>query len=244
MNSELITKISSLKEKSGHFSVLYVEDEEELRIGVSAFLSKVFTCFDVAVDGQDGLDKYLKKKYDIVITDIQMPRMNGIEMISNIRKSNMNQEIIVVSAYTDSDHLTQSIKLDVTGYIIKPVNFMQILHVLEKSIYKLTAFRENELYKTRLESMVEERTKSILELKHQQAQNYKHAIHSLVKMIEARDTYTGGHSERVAIYSRDIAIAMGLDEEQCNLIYEAGILHDVGKIITPDAILLKPSKLT
>ena len=63
-------------------------------------------------------------------------------------------------------------------------------------------------------------------------------------MIDGRDTYTGGHSERVAIYSRDIACAMGFDKKECDLIYEAGILHDIGKIITPDTILLKPGKLS
>lgn len=91
--------------------------------------------------------------------------------------------------------------------------------------------------------MVAERTEKVLLLQDQQAANYDHAIHSLVKMIEGRDTYTGGHSERVALYSRKIAEAMGCDEESCNLIYQAGILHDVGKITTPDAILLKPGKL-
>jgi putative nucleotidyltransferase with HDIG domain len=63
-------------------------------------------------------------------------------------------------------------------------------------------------------------------------------------MIEDRDTYTGGHSERVATYSKDIAEEMGMSKEECQLIYQAGILHDIGKIITPDSILLKPGKLT
>jgi putative nucleotidyltransferase with HDIG domain len=170
--------------------------------------------------------------------------MSGIEMIKKIREIDERQEIIVISAYTDSEYLTKSIELNVTGYIIKPIEFMQILQMLEQSIYKLTAFRENELYKQNLESMVEERTKTVLDLQLQQVQNYQHAIHSLVKMIEARDTYTGGHSERVAKYSKDIAKAMGLSKQECNIIYESGILHDIGKIITPDSILLKPNKLT
>lgn len=244
MVDKLKSKIESLREKAGYFSILYVEDEAELREGIHAFLSKIFTDIDTAQNGKEGFEKYVLKKYDIVLTDIQMPKMNGIEMIRKIREIDDKQEIIVISAYTDSEYLTQSIQLNVTGYIIKPIEFMQILQMLDQSIYKLTALRENEIYKEKLESMVEERTKTVLDLQYQQVQNYQHAIHSLVKMIEARDSYTGGHSERVAKYSRDIAKAMGLSKQECNTIYESGILHDIGKIITPDSILLKPNKLT
>jgi putative nucleotidyltransferase with HDIG domain len=244
MLDNLQSKIALLKEKAGYFSILYVEDEPELREGITQFLGKIFTDIDTAQNGKEGLEKYTLKKHDIVITDIQMPKMSGLEMIKKIRKIDQRQEIIVISAYTESEYLTQSIELNVTGYIIKPIEFIQILQILEQSIYKLTAFRENEIYKKNLESMVEQRTKTVLDLQHQQVQNYQHAIHSLVKMIEARDSYTGGHSERVAKYSKDIAREMGLSEEECNTIYEAGILHDIGKIITPDAILLKPTKLT
>ncbi|MDA3908398.1 MAG: response regulator [Sulfurimonas sp.] len=244
MLDKLKTKIALLKEKAGHFSVLYVEDEQILREGISTFLSNIFTKLDTAPDGAEGLKKYTQNKYDILITDIQMPNMDGIEMIRNIKEINEKQEIIVISAYTDSEYLTQCIGLGVTGYIVKPVEFPQILKILWQSVDKLSAFRENEIYKEELEVMVEERTQDVLKLQHEQVQNYQHAIHSLVKMIEARDTYTGGHSERVAQYSKDIAEAMGLSTQECNMIFEAGILHDIGKIITPDAILLKPNQLT
>ncbi|WP_373034830.1 HD domain-containing phosphohydrolase [Sulfurimonas sp.] len=244
MIDKLKSKIASLKEKAGYFSVLYVEDEAELREGIRSFLSKIFTDLDTAQNGKEGFEKYILKKYDIVLTDIQMPKMNGLEMIKKIREIDETQEIIVISAYTDAEYLTESIQLNVTGYIIKPIEFMQILQMLEQSVYKLSALRENEIYKEKLESMVEERTKTVLDLQRQQLLNYNHAIHSLVKMIEARDTYTGGHSERVALYSKKIAKAMKLSEQECNMIYESGILHDIGKIITPDAILLKPNRLT
>ncbi|WP_372998277.1 HD domain-containing phosphohydrolase [Sulfurimonas sp.] len=244
MQDKLKTKIASLKEKAGHFSILYVEDEQVLRDGITTFLNKIFTNIDTAVDGEEGLKKYTQNQYDIVITDIQMPKMDGLEMISKIKEINEKQEIIVVSAYTDSEFLTNSIQLGVTGYIVKPIDFSQILKMLNQSVDKLSAFHENEMYKSDLEAMVEERTQTILNLQHEQVQNYQHAIHSLVKMIEARDTYTGGHSERVAAYSKDIAEEMGLSPEECIMIYESGILHDIGKIITPDAILLKPNQLT
>lgn len=236
--------LENIKKLASKFSILYIEDEQILRDKVSRFLSKVFNQVDTASDGEEGLKKYLKRSYDIVITDILMPKMDGIALTRKIREQSKDQEIIVLSAYTDFTYLTQSIELNVTGYIIKPVQFTQMLNVLELSIIKLTAFRENEMYKTRLEEMVAERTKTVLELQNKVIDNYKDVINSLVEMIESRDTYTGGHSERVATYSRDIAKAMGFSQEECDLIYQAGILHDIGKVITPDSILLKPGKLT
>ncbi|WP_294960963.1 HD domain-containing phosphohydrolase [Sulfurimonas sp.] len=244
MLDKIKTKINLLKEKAGNLSVLYVEDELELRQGISSFLNKIFTNIDTASNGLEGLEKYTNKEYDIVITDIQMPKMNGLEMIKKIKEIKKQQEIIVVSAYTDSIYFTESISLGVTGYIIKPIDFPQILKMLDQSIYKLSAFRENEMYKVNLETMVKERTQTILTLQNEKIQNYQHAIQSLVKMMEARDTYTGGHSQRVAEYSKDIAQVMGLTLAECNMIYESGILHDIGKIVTPDAILLKPNSLT
>lgn len=237
-------KVEELKEKAKGFSLLYVEDEEGLRERGSQFFKKIFDHVDTAVNGEDALEKYLKGTYDIVLTDMLMPKMNGMELIQNIRRHNEKQEIIILSADTDSKILSECIELSVTGYLIKPIDFNQVISVFNLSIEKLSAFRENEMYKTQLESMVTERTEKVLHLQDQMASNYDHAIHSLVKMIEGRDTYTGGHSERVATYSKMIAEAMGCGKEESDLIYQAGILHDVGKITTPDAILLKPGKLT
>jgi putative nucleotidyltransferase with HDIG domain len=241
---DLKKKVDSLKEKAKFFSILYVEDEAGLREKVILFLSKIFKHVETASDGAEALDKYLHNTYDIVITDMLMPKMNGLELIQAIRQHNEKQEIIVLSADTGSDILSQCIQYGVTGYMIKPIDFNQVLTLLSLSIDKLSVFRENEMYKTQLESMVTERTQKVLFLQNQLVSNYDHAIRSLVKMIEGRDTYTGGHSERVALYSKKIAEAMGCVSEECDLIYQAGILHDVGKIITPDAILLKPGKLS
>lgn len=243
MNSELQEEIEHLKKRASHFTILYIEDEEDIRVKTAAFLKKIFDRVDTASNGEDGLNKYRLSHYDIIITDIKMPIMNGIEFIRTIRSANEHQEIIVISAHADPEYLTESIQLAVSGYIIKPVNFNQIIRTLEQTIYKLSLYYENEMYKTRLESMVEERTEKILHLQQQLSDNYQQTIRSLIKMIEGRDTYTGGHSERVAAYSKSIAEAMGMTPQECDLIYQAGILHDVGKIITPDAILLKPGKL-
>ncbi|WP_331774136.1 HD domain-containing phosphohydrolase [Sulfurospirillum sp. 1612] len=244
MKNNITANIKSLIEKAKNLEILYVEDEKDLREKTAAFFRKIFTHIDIAIDGKDGLEKYQSQHYDLIITDILMPKMNGIEFIRNIRKQNEKQEIIIISAYTELSYLMESIRLGVTGYLIKPLNFEDTLKIIEQSLDKLQAFHDVEMYRTKLETIVEQRTKEVVELQRQQTINYQYAVKSFVKMMERRDTYTSGHSERVAQYSKDIAKELGCTKEECQLIYQAGILHDIGKIMTPDSILLKPGKLT
>ena len=134
-NTPLLIKL--LKEKSKKMSALYVEDEEDLRISTASFLRKLFQNVETAVDGKDAFDKYLHNKYDIVITDISMPNMNGLELISNIRKINLYQEIIIMTAHTESKYTNQINTANVAGIIYKPVDINQMLEILSISCDRL-----------------------------------------------------------------------------------------------------------
>jgi putative nucleotidyltransferase with HDIG domain len=215
-----------------------------IRSGVATYLNKLFSDVVSAENGLEALEYYKRGDYDIVITDIQMPQMDGLEMLAQIKRINPEQETIVVSAYSDASYFTDAIRLQVSGYIIKPINFIQLNETLYRSLTRLVMIKENREYKENLEEMVARRTRENLRLETEKYENFEQTLQSLVQMIEGRDTYTGGHSQRVAEYSRLIAKEMGLQAAECDLIYRAGILHDIGKIATPDMILLKPGKLT
>jgi len=238
-----MTDIKALKSLARDFKILYVEDEPELRNAIGIYLQKIFNNVDTAENGKEGLKKYQKHHYDIVITDIQMPYMNGLEMIAEIKVLDTEQEIIIISAYAEPSYFLDAIRLGINGYIIKPVNYEQMNMTLYKSVRKLTQFRENIMYKAHLEEMVEARTKALMVLEEEKIRNFEKTLLSFVEMIEERDTYTGGHSQRVANYSKLIAQKMGRSDEECDLLYQAGILHDIGKVVTPDNVLLKPGKL-
>ncbi len=132
MNNDMKINLNVLKEKSKNLTVLYIEDEENLRTTTAFLLNKLFQNVDVAVDGKEGLDKYNAGKYDLIITDLSMPNMNGDELIANIRKVNLAQEIIIMSAYTDKVK-----EFDISGYIYKPVDLNQMLEVINCSVEKL-----------------------------------------------------------------------------------------------------------
>ncbi len=137
MINDINITIKLLKEKAKKVSVLYVEDEEVLRNKTGSMLSKLFKKVELAADGIEGLDKYICNKYDIVITDISMPKMNGLELISHIHKANPHQEIIIMSAYTESEYTDQINTANVTGYIYKPVEMNQMFEVLNNSLDRL-----------------------------------------------------------------------------------------------------------
>lgn len=238
-----MVNIKDLRVVAKGLSVLYVEDEEALRNSVLSYLRKIFTNVFAATNGLDGLKAYEKHSYNLVITDIQMPHMDGLEMISKIKSINPNQEIIITSAYSQQNYFLDAIRLGVSDYIIKPINREQMNQVFYKSASKLSRFKENIEYKLHLEEMVRERTYEVVTLENEKAETFEKIILAFVEMIEDRDTYTAGHSERVAKYSKLIAQKMGKSDEECELLYRAGILHDIGKIATPDTILLKPGKL-
>ncbi|MCX6077523.1 MAG: response regulator [Campylobacterales bacterium] len=235
--------VQELKNISKNISIIYAEDEDKLREKFEKYLSNFFEDIRAVSDGQKALDVYKERACDIVITDIRMPNLNGIDLIKKIKEINPAQDIIITSAYTESDYLIDSIKLGVGSYIVKPFQNDQMLDTLYQLVSKINETKENRLYHQHLEELVEKEIKKREAIQIEQIDNYEQTLIALIDLIERRDSYTAGHSQRVADYSRMIAKEMKYSDEDCNLIYRAGILHDIGKVATPDSILLKPGKL-
>jgi putative nucleotidyltransferase with HDIG domain len=238
-----MNQLKQLKALAQTLKVLYVEDDALIREQMTAYLQNLFAKVVTAKDGKEGLNAYKKESFDIVVTDLSMPVMNGIDMIAAIREINKDQALLITTAHSESSYMIEAIKLGVDGYVLKPFNYEQLNYELFKISEKLDKFKENEEYKRNLQRMVEQKTAELSALIHFQKDNYEKTLLSMVEMIEQRDTYTAGHSERVAKYSKMIAQAMNYDDEVCEKVYRAGILHDIGKIATPDVVLLKPQKL-
>jgi len=120
-------------------NVLYIEDELDVLENISHILSQFFHIFYKASCAESGLEIYSKKQIDIIIVDIELPKMNGIEFIRKIRENNKNIPIIVISAYTKTDYLLESIELKLEQYILKPFTTTKIhklLHTLNEYFIK------------------------------------------------------------------------------------------------------------
>jgi len=233
-----------LKELCSQRSVLYVEDEETLRLALGKYLEKFFEKIVLAEDGIDGLEKYSQEDYDLVITDISMPKKDGMSMAEDIKAINPKQELMIISAYSEAEYFLEAIRIGVDGFILKPVEFSQLNTELLKIMTKIEMVKQLDAYNSSLQVMVEEKTQREHVLELEKIKNQKKAMLSLVDLIEKRDSYTAGHSIRVANYCKIIAEKMGYAKNQCELLYEAGTLHDIGKIGIPDTVLLKPGKFS
>ncbi|MBP1680444.1 MAG: putative cyclic di-GMP phosphodiesterase [Proteobacteria bacterium] len=126
-------------------TLLYIEDDPQAREAANSLFSEFFDDVIVGFDGEDGARLYAShhNKIDLVITDITMPRMNGIEMIQNIRQINPEVAIIVLSAHNEISFLTQTIEAGVDGYLLKPLNVTQLIRTIGKVVEKLHLRYEN-----------------------------------------------------------------------------------------------------
>jgi DNA-binding response OmpR family regulator len=119
-------------EQLNNYNILYAEDDAGVRKNVSEMLSLLFKEVYIAKDGQEAYELFLENDVDIVITDIKMPYIDGIELAKKIRKENENVAIIIVSAYTEVDYMLEAIDLSLIKYIVKPITETKLLEALEK----------------------------------------------------------------------------------------------------------------
>ena len=129
MNQEKIIEIVNNSKK---LSVLYVEDNDDVRMQTNKMLSIFFEKIDLAINGSIAYKLFEENHYDLVITDIKMPEIDGMLLIKMIRNLNRNIPILILSAHDDKDYLLKSIDYNVEGYILKPYNINQIADTLEK----------------------------------------------------------------------------------------------------------------
>jgi len=195
--------------------VLYVEDDYALRTSTYELLDMVFDNIEFAENGEVGLEKFKNGDFHLVITDINMPIMNGIEMIKGIKTINDSSSIVVTSAHDDSSYLLDLIHLGVDNFILKP-------------------FTGDTLFLT-------EKLLNALKIIHDLSDEI---VLRLSAAAEYRDVDTGEHIKRLGFYAEFFAKELGMDEEFIEEIKFAAPLHDIGKIGIPDNILLKKGKLT
>ncbi|QFR49163.1 response regulator [Sulfurimonas lithotrophica] len=145
-------KILKLKKMGQYIKILYVEDDKSVSEQFYRFLKKIFSNVYTASNGIDALKLYKKSSYDIVITDIEMPHMDGIEMIEKIRDINEEQAIVVTSAYNNSQYLLKLIDNRIDKFILKPFNNNNIFKVISKLVIQIYKEKKLEQKEVKLKS--------------------------------------------------------------------------------------------
>jgi len=131
--------LEEIIQASKKMKLLYVEDNKEARTSTATVLKELFDVVIIAVDGEDGVSKFNENAIDLIITDISMPKCNGLDMIEIIKKQNKHISTLLLSAYTEIEYFKRSIELGVDGYLFKPLDMNQFLNAIHKVIAKVSA---------------------------------------------------------------------------------------------------------
>lgn len=219
--------------------ILVVDDEEFLRSIVRERLEIAGYSVEEAPNGKEALAMAANGRgpYDVLLTDVRMPVMDGIALLSEVAKRCPGTAGIVMSANAELDTAVQALKMGACDYITKPFNFDVLLITIENALRKKDLERQVEDYRANLEKKVGEQTEIINSM-------YVRSIDAMIKALEAKDFYTRGHSQRVTQYSLAIATELGVTGQELVDLHRAAVLHDLGKIGVREAVLNKPGKLT
>jgi len=123
-----------IKDMLKNFTILYVDDEDMVRKNAVEFLSRISSKVYEAKDGKEAVSMWKEYKPDIIITDINMPKLNGIDMASYIRSHDKDVQIIIATAHSDTEYLLKAVELQLVKYIIKPITKDKLTNALEKSM--------------------------------------------------------------------------------------------------------------
>ncbi len=203
------TKLEELVGITSSMRILYAEDDFQLRENTTGVLSDLFLKVDEASDGQEAWEMYQHNisAYDIIITDLNMPHMNGIELIKHIQVINPLQAIVIISAHNETEYFLESIRNSVMGYILKPIDFEQLIGSLYKTASIVKDRKENVEYKENLQRLVEEKT-------HELSQTYEKMhdfltidtitqLQNATMLYHCLDTFPKNHELTVMLYNID-----------------------------------------
>ena len=230
--------------KKNEGSIFVVDDDQYVLESVSALLKEYGYSISTCSNGGDAVAMFLKNNFDVVLTDIKMPVMSGIEFLGKIRETNKDIPVIMMTAYTGIDAAVAAIKNGAFDFIIKPYKPEYLLHSIEKAIKYNGLLQIEKNYKKMLEDTVQTRTKELADALVMVRSMTSEVIRRLTAVAEYRDTDTGAHIKRVGLYSNKIAEALDMPMDFIEAITFTSSMHDIGKIGIPDNILLKPGHLT
>lgn len=226
--------------------ILILDDEQPIRTMLNMRLSDFgYTCVEAA-DGDEGLATIARDPdISIALVDIKMPKMSGLEFISEMRSVAMRDvEIVIMTGHGGVDEAIQALRLGARDFLQKPFSFRQLLASLEKCQRVVKERVAQETLRQDLERSVEAKTARVQELVHRVDAAQVETVTALAVAAEHRDDDTGSHIRRIGEYAAMMASHLGWKGAEIDHIRLAAMLHDVGKIGVPDAILLKPGPLT
>lgn len=215
------------------YKIIAVDDEVGILDSLNVFLTRAGYSFTGCTNPLEAIEKVRTEHFDLMLLDFLMTPLHGDQVVEKIRDFNKDLYILLLTGHKDLAPPLETIRrLDIQGYCEKSDKFDQLLLLIESGIKAIAQMKLIKNINDELKITYDKLETAYLE-----------TIELLRYTVEAKDTYTRGHSDRVSAYSVLIGKNLGLPEEDLKRLKIGGLFHDIGKIGIPDHILLKTTKL-
>lgn len=219
---------------NSQYKIIAVDDEAGILDSLKVFLTKSGYSFVGITNPVEAIERVKTEHFDLMLLDFIMTPLHGDQVVEEIRKFNKDLYILLLTGHKDLAPPLETIRrLEIQGYCEKSDKFDQLLLLIESGIKAISQMNLIKKINSELKDTYDKLEKAYLE-----------SIETLRFTVEAKDSYTRGHSDRVSAYSVLLGEKLGLSEKDLDNLKIGGLFHDIGKIGVPDSILLKDSRLT
>jgi len=224
--------------------ILIVDDEESVRAVAAALLQQSGYATTTIESAEEAIARLQQDPdYDLVLSDVMMPGTDGLTLLDQICTDHPGMPVVMLSAVKDFHVVTNAFRRGAIDYLLKPFERAELESIVMRAIEHGRLRKQNAIYRQNLESIVSARTGRLRSTMQDLERSYDITLEAMGDALDLRDEETEGHSRRVTAYTIALAQAMGVEAEELRIIARGAFLHDIGKIATPDNILLKPGRL-
>jgi response regulator RpfG family c-di-GMP phosphodiesterase len=224
--------------------ILIVDDDASVRDVISVLLQEEGYECRTASSAEAALDIAAAEAPPLVISDMKMPARDGIWLLEAFRERYPETAVIMLTGYGDTEAAVDCLRRGAVDYLLKPPKLTDLIRAIERALAKRRIELARKRYQKKLERKVRDRTSELRTALKDIQYTYQNTLLALVAALDAREHETSDHSQRVVQYTAAIAQRLGIHGPELEEIGRGALLHDVGKIGVPDAVLLKPARLT
>jgi response regulator RpfG family c-di-GMP phosphodiesterase len=224
--------------------ILIVDDDASVRDVISVLLQEEGYECRTASSAEAALDIAAAEAPPLVISDMKMPGRDGIWLLEAFRERYSETAVIMLTGYGDTEAAVDCLRRGAVDYLLKPPKLTDLIRAIERALAKRRIELARKRYQKKLERKVRDRTGELRTALRNIQGTYQTTLLALVRALDAREHETSDHSQRVVKYTEHIAERLSLRGQELEEIGRGALLHDIGKIGVPDAVLLKPAKLT
>jgi putative nucleotidyltransferase with HDIG domain len=224
--------------------ILIVDDEDSVRNVIASLLERSYYETTAVASAEEAMSRLQQDPdYDLVLADIVMPGTDGLKLLDQITADYPAIPVVLFSGINDTRVTASAFRRGAVDYLLKPFDHAELESVAARAIEHGRLRKQNAVYIENLTSIVSSRTGRLHSTMQDLERSYDITLEAMGDALDLRDEETEGHSRRVTAYTIALARAMDIEPDELRTIARGAFLHDIGKIATPDRILLKPGRL-